>query len=133
MIPTTKRALAQLCTSGMVLHLTLLIVPGWFSLVFAFDKDTFVGIPAYSAMESVMSQANWSLFSASMFIIALCLWIHNTTVSNVASLCTLCFWHGMISTCALLSGTVSPGSGTYAILALAATLRMFGLVYEHTR
>ncbi len=133
MIPTTKRALASLCSSGMVAHLTLLLVPAWFAFILSLEGDTFSTSVAYDVMAQVMNEHHWAQFSLAAFVGAALLWNTNSHITTVASLGLLCFWHGMVATCILLTGTVNTGTGTYAILALAATLRMFGLVYEHTR
>lgn len=133
MVRTTKRALAALCSSGMVAHLTLLLVPGWFSIILSMEGETFAGSAVYNVMASIMTEPQWAVFSGVAFLSGAWLWSADNRITTVASLGILCFWHGMVATCILLSGTISTGTGTYAILALAATLRMFGLVYEQTR
>ncbi len=133
MVKTTKRALAALCSSGMVAHLTLLLVPGWFAFILSFDGETFSNGNSYSVMAQIMTEHNWAIFSGATFLASFWLWTHNSRFSNVISLSLLCLWHGMVATSLLLTFTLTTGTGTYAILALAATLRMFGLVYEESR
>ncbi len=133
MVRTTKRALAELCGSAAVSHLTLLLIPGWFGLILSFDGDTFSVSKSYSVMAQIMTEYNWALFSGAVFLLSLFLWCHRSRTATIASLGVLCFWHGMVATSILLTFTLTTGTGTYAILALAATLRMFGLVHEQTR
>lgn len=130
MVRTTKRALAQLCSSGMVAHLTLLLIPAWFCFVLSLEGDTFSSNAVYNVMSQIMTEHNWSIFSGAVFLTSLLLWWNDSRITTVMSLGMLCFWHGMVSTSLLLTFTVTTGTGTYAILALAATLRMFGLVFD---
>ena len=133
MVRTTKRALAQLCSSGMVAHLTLLLIPAWFCIILSLEDETFRNGRSYFVMAQIMTEHNWSIFSGAVFLTSLLLWWNDSRITTVMSLGLLCFWHGMVATSLLLTFTVTTGTGTYAILALAATLRMFGLVYEQTR
>lgn len=131
MIYTANRLIKHASTSEFASQLVLTLVPLWFSAVLALHGNTFGTSLSFSYMASIMSEPAWSLLSGGVGLIAAVCWARKTVLTLIFATMLLAFWHGMVALCVFLANPIGTGTGTYALLALAATLRMIGLAHAY--
>ncbi|MDB5371806.1 MAG: hypothetical protein JWP04_448 [Belnapia sp.] len=129
-----RRSLYELTSDGWaVLHLVVSAVPAWFCLVLSWRGDTFAtGGGAFVAMAAVASEHTWALVSGIVAVMGGSAWWTRSWPIWVGSTVILSAWHGLVALLVFQANPIGTGAGTYALLALAATIKVMRPVEAHT-
>jgi hypothetical protein len=113
------------------LEMMLLGVPSWFALILAADADTLRSNGVYAVMYRLIPAGYdpdhaWATISAVVGLVALAgVASHHWLARSIAHL-AITGWHGTVALSLWLAYAWNTGTGTYALLAAAATLLMLG-------
>lgn len=127
------RQLMPLNEPDMVLHMVLIAVPACFGLILLLPAHTFETATVYDSMEVLMNEGAWSALSLVVATAATVAWFSKTKGMILATQMMLSFWHSLIALCFISASPYGVNSLTYAILAIAAAMRLVGLSYKHAR
>lgn len=128
-----RHSLRELTHDGWaVLHLIVSAVPAWFCLVLSWHGDTFAtGGGAFAGMAAVASEHAWAIASGLVAVLGGSAWWTRSWPFWVASTVILSAWHGLVALCVFQANPIGTGAGTYALLALAATIKVARRVDAH--
>jgi hypothetical protein len=114
----------------LVLHCLTCGVPAWFAIVLSAPGNSF-GTPAYAVMSQITTEHHFATISAAVATFGLMAWfIRSNWVWVVASM-VLAGWHGLLAATLAMSTPTGTGSGTYALMAAAATLKLMRPISTH--
>lgn len=111
----------------------LVFVPFWFGIILLNKYNTFETSRAYFYMQMQMTETEWGFFSISCAIIAALCWATNNRYVMIFQNAILMGWHGFVALCIFMAMPFAPATGTYAVLAFAATMRAINLSLSNAR
>lgn len=108
-----------------IVHFTVCAVPAWFAFIFTMPPSTFASNPtAFRVMAEIMTEPQWAMVSGFVAAVGFVSWhLNNIHAWRFASL-LLSSWHSLVALCLLQANPQSTGTGTYLIIAIAATAKM---------
>lgn len=105
----------------------LIFIPLWFAIILFNKYNTFETSTVYYYMLRQMEEPNWALFSFVVAIISILCWAVDNRYAMIFQNAILMMWHGLVAICMFLGNPLTPGSGMFAALAFACTLRAIHL------
>ena len=123
----TKDKILWLTSPDHIAQAILIFIPLWFGIILANKHNTFETSRSFLVMQMQMTESQWALVSIIFAIIGIMCWATGNRFAMIFQNALLMGWHGMIALCIFLANPITTGSGTYAILAFAATMRAVNL------
>lgn len=123
----TKHKILWLTSPDHISQAILILIPMWFGFLLLAKFNTFETSRSYFYMQQQMTEMQWAALSLSIALISLICWAAHNRYAMIFQNCLLMGWHGLVALCIFLANPFTTGSGTYAILAFAATLRALNL------
>ena len=105
----------------------LILIPAWFGLTLFSKPNIFETSRSYFYIQQQMNEFQWAALSTSIAFISVICWAAHNRYAMIFQNCLLMGWHGLVALCIFIANPITPGSGTYAILAFAATMRALNL------
>lgn len=128
-----REKLIWLTNSDHVAQAILVFVPLWFCIILATHYNTFETSRSFIVMQMQMSEGQWATASGLFSLIAILCWATGNQYAMIFQNALLMGWHGLVALCIFLANPVGTGSGTYAVLAFAATMRAINLCLTNGR
>ncbi len=134
MIPFVHRKLAALSRDGWaILHMVVSAVPLWFCFVLSMHGDTFAtGGGTFRHMAALATESQWAWASGIIGVVCGAAWWTRFWPYWIMSTVFLAAWHGLVALSVFQSNPIGTGAGTYALLALAATIKCARPTDAHT-
>ena len=130
---STRDKMIWLTSPDHITQAILVFVPMWFCLILATNYNTFETSRSFIVMQSQMTEVQWATVSGVFSFIAVLCWLTGNRYAMIFQNAMLMGWHGLVALCIFLGNPAGTGSGTYAVLAFAATMRAVNLCLANGR
>jgi hypothetical protein len=125
--PSGKDSLIWLTNPDHCAQTVLIFVPLWFCVILGTHYNTFETSKSFFIMQQQMTEVQWALVSGLVSLIAIMCWATGNIYAMIFQNALLMSWHGLVALCVFFANPIGTGSGTYAVLAFAATMRAVNL------